>query len=58
MYIAFVGKNCITETEELGAVCLADVVLRVALVAINDLRDGGAQSGEIKNKWVIIIYTF
>ena len=30
--------------------CLAEVVLRVALVAINDLRDGGAQSGEIKNK--------
>ena len=55
MYIAFVGKNCITDAKEFGAVCLAEVVLRVALVPINDLRDGGAQSEEIKNKRVIII---
>ena len=30
--------------------CLAEVVLRVALVPIYDLRDGGAQSGEIQGK--------
>ena len=47
MYIAFVGKNCITETEEFGAVCLAEVVLRVALVAIKDLRDEQVSNNNI-----------
>ena len=46
----FLGKKCVTETDEFREVCLSEAVLRVALVAINDLRDHGNKKGEITNK--------
>ena len=46
-----------TLTDEFKDVCLSEVVLRTALVAINDLRDGG-KKGEINNRYIFKYVSF